>query len=119
MEQRESGIITMDEPDVDIHLPPGQTPITSQKRINRIRRLPATVGLVDDQISALAKAMLLQYGPVARAMDEIMRRQMAVEDFLTGAIDIEAMQARIAAASAPPPPPAPPVDPAPEVVNHD
>ena len=118
MEQRESGIITMNEPDVDIHLPPGQTPITSAKRITRIRRQPATVGFVDDQIAGLARAILTQYGPVALFMAEIAKRQAAIEDYIMGEDDIEALKARLAQASAPVPPPPPVVEPE-EPVNHD
>ncbi len=83
----------------ELILPPGihpsQTPITSEKRIRRIRKQPATVGFVDDEIASLAKALLVQYGPLAQAIEELMVRQMAFEDFCTGECDVEELKARI------------------------
>lgn len=84
-------------PDRELILPPGQTPITSAKRIARIRKQPATVGFVDDEVASLAKALLVQYGPLAQAIEELMVRQMAFEDFCTGEIDVDELRAKIQA----------------------
>lgn len=97
MNARPSGLIVPDDTDEAIHLPPGQTPITSPKRIARLRKQPASVGWVDDQITALAKAMLIQYGPLAVALNQVMARQLAFEDFCLGTIDAEQLKARIEA----------------------
>lgn len=84
---------------LESRLDPAQTPITSERRIKRIRQQPATVGFVDDEVARLAKAMLTQYGPLAHAMREMMVRQMALEDFCAGEIELDEMKARIAAAA--------------------
>ena len=95
----ESGLITMNGADEALHLPPGQTPITSPKKIRRIRATPATVGFVDDEIGRLAQAMLMQYGPLSQVIRELMLRQIAVENFIVGETDIEQMKTAIVAAS--------------------
>ena len=97
MGETAAGLLVPDEP--ELVLPPGQTPISSAKRIQRMRRLPATVGFVDDEVGKLAKALLVQYGPIAIALKELMLRQMAVEDFLSGEIELDVMQGRIKGAA--------------------
>ncbi len=82
MNETDAGILTLDDPEAELHLPPGQTPITSAKRIRRIRAMHATVGFVDDEIMKLARALLLQYGPIAKFQQELMQRLSALEDHL-------------------------------------
>ena len=55
--------------------------------IERHRRLQkVTVGQMEDcvaaNIVALTKGLLVQYGPLAQALSEVMARQMLVEDFV-------------------------------------
>jgi len=82
MNTTDGGILTMDDPEATIHLPPGQTPITSEKRLRRMRAMHATVGFVDDEIMKLARALLVQYGPLAAFQRELMQRLAALEDHL-------------------------------------
>jgi len=104
VKETEAGLIVPD------HAAPVDAP-PSPKKLARLRRAPATFGTVDDAMRYTAALLMQQLGPLTQAVRELMQRQMAVEDFVSGECDIEEMKARIRQASVEQPPLAVPEEP--------